>query len=107
LSAALALAIQLIPSGDVITLFPVPLAATAQNRLSDGDHVIENHWLSAALVRAVHVTPSGDVITLFPVPLLATAQNRFSDGAHVTLFQLLSAALVLDFQNLPASPESL
>jgi hypothetical protein len=39
-----------IPSGDVITLFPVPVFATAQNRLSDGAQVTLVHPLSLEFV---------------------------------------------------------
>ncbi|WP_438846667.1 hypothetical protein, partial [Asticcacaulis taihuensis] len=51
LSVALARAVQVMPSGEVITRFAVPVAATAQNSMSSGDQYMPRQALSAALVR--------------------------------------------------------
>jgi predicted DNA-binding protein len=55
LSAADVRAVQVIPSGLVITRLPVPEYATATNILSSLDQHTEYQLLSAADVRAVHV----------------------------------------------------
>ena len=72
------------PSGDVITLLPVPLAATATNNDNEGDQQTERQSLFADEVRMVQVIPSGDVITLLPVPLFATATNNDNKGDQQT-----------------------
>ena len=71
ISAAEVRLVQVIPSGLVITRFPVPEKATATK--SPLPYVTEFQLLSAADVRLVQVTPSGLVITRFPVPVPATA----------------------------------
>ena len=57
----------MIPSGLVITRFPVPDLAVATN--NPFPYATLFHKLSAAEVRMVHVMPSGLVITRFPTPL--------------------------------------
>ena len=57
-------AVQVIPSGEVITRSPVPVYATATNKLSSGDQQTERQLLSLDGVRAVQVIPSGEVIML-------------------------------------------
>jgi hypothetical protein len=84
-----------IPSAEVITLFPVPLLLTAQKSPNSFAHVTDCHKLSAADVLLVQVIPSAEVITLFPVPLLLTAQNSPNSFAQVTDRHALSAADVL------------
>ena len=74
LSAAEVRAVQVIPSGLVITRLPVPLFATATNRPLP--YVTLLQLLSAAEAREVQITPSWLVITRLPVPLFATATNR-------------------------------
>ena len=69
LFAADVLEVQVIPSGEVITRFPVPLLETAQNKPASFDHATPNQLLSAADVLEVQVIPSGEVITRFPVPV--------------------------------------
>ena len=78
----------------VITRFPVPEIATAQNSDSSGDQHTLRQSLSAALVRSVQVMPSGDVITRLPTPVEATAQNSDSSGDQQTESHSLSTALV-------------
>jgi hypothetical protein len=56
LSAALVRAVQVTPSGEVITRFPEPDVATATN--SPLPYVTPVQLLSAALVRLVHPIPS-------------------------------------------------
>ena len=80
--------VQVIPSGLVITRFPVPLSLTATNKPLP--YVTDCHQLSAAGVRAVQVIPSGLVITPFPVPVSLTATNK--PLPYVTEVQPLSAA---------------
>ena len=63
------LAVQLIPSGDVLTL---PLSATATAK--DPDHTSARH-VSDWIALDVHVIPSGDVDALFD-PSNATAINK-------------------------------
>jgi hypothetical protein len=90
------------PSGEVITLLPVPLVATATSNPSSGAQQMLCQLLFAALVLVVHVMPSGEVITLLPVPLVATATSNPSSGAQQMLCQLLSAALVLVVHVMPS-----
>jgi hypothetical protein len=68
LSAALDLDVQLIPSGLVITRFPVPVFETATNRPNSADQQTQRQLLSVALDLDVQLIPSGLVITRFPVP---------------------------------------
>ena len=56
LSAALTLIVQLIPSGDVMTLLPVPVLATATNRSLP--NIIERQLLSAALTLIFQLIPA-------------------------------------------------
>ena len=67
-SAALDLAVQVIPSGDVITLLPVPVIEVAQNNLNSGDQQIPRQSLFTAAALLVHSMPLGDVATRSPVP---------------------------------------
>jgi hypothetical protein len=66
------------PMAEVMTRLPVPVIATATNRLSSLDQHTERQSLSAADVRTVQVTPSRLVMTRLPAPDLATATNRLS-----------------------------
>ena len=59
---------------EVITLFPVPLPATATN--IPLAYTTLTQLLSAGVGRSVHVIASGLVITLFPVPKLVTPTNK-------------------------------
>lgn len=70
------------PFCEVITLFPVPVPATAQNRLSDGTHTIEFMLLLLGVSLIVQAMPFGDVIILCNTPELEPAQNRLSSGDH-------------------------
>jgi len=87
--------VQVMPLGEVMTRFPVPVSATAQKRESSGAQHTEVQLLSAALARVVQVMPSGEVMTRLPVPLLLTVQKSPSSGAQQMPRQLLSAALAL------------
>lgn len=78
LSAALVLAIQVIPSEDVMTLFPVPSCDTAQNSPSSLDQQIPTQLLALGADLKVQLTPSGDVITTPDVP--AVAANNLNSG---------------------------
>ena len=84
------------PSGLVITRFPVPDVATATNNFCPvgPPQVTDIQLLSAADVREVQVMPSGLVITRFPVPDWATATNNSCPAGppQVTDIQSLSAA---------------
>ena len=66
--------VQVIPSGLVITRFPVPDDATATNKPPPYVTLVQE--LLAADVCEVQVIPSGLVITRFPVPDDATATNK-------------------------------
>ena len=55
MSAALVLAVHVIPSGLLITRLPVPVLATATNNDSSGDQHTEYQLMSTALVLDVHV----------------------------------------------------
>lgn len=92
LSAALVLIVHVVPSGEVITRLPVPLLATATNKLRSEDQQTDCQALSAALVRVVQFTPSGEVITRVPVPDEATATN--TEPLEVTDCQLFVDAAV-------------
>src|SRR3989344_6110522 len=86
------------PSGEVMTRFPVPVFDTATNRPLP--YVMLYQSLSATLVRDVQVMPSGEVMTRFPVPVIDTATNK--PLPNVTDRQKLSAALARDVQEVPA-----
>ena len=62
-AAAAERAVQVVPLGEVITLF-VPSSDTAANSASEGDQAMPRHWLSAALVLAVHVSVVGGLLTV-------------------------------------------
>jgi hypothetical protein len=94
-SAGLVRVVHVIPSGDVITLFPVPESATAQKRLNFGDQHTLFHELLAALDLVVHVIPSGDVITLSPVPSPETAQNKLNEEDQQTPYHVLDVGGVM------------
>ncbi|MNT92255.1 hypothetical protein D3C72_2335080 [compost metagenome] len=68
MSAGVVRAVQLTPSGEVITRLPDPVDATAANRPISGAQTTVIQLLSAALVRIVQLIPSGLVITRLPVP---------------------------------------
>ena len=57
LSAALVRLTQVIPSDDVITRLPVPVLATAANRLKSIDQTTLDQSLSAALILVFQVCP--------------------------------------------------
>ena len=61
------LVVQVIPSGDVITLAVPVLCATAQNNPNSGDQQIEYQALSVALC-VTHAVPFDDVMIRFPDP---------------------------------------
>ena len=88
------LEVQLIPSGDVSTLSPVPLEATAQNKVKLGDQSMLRQKLLAADVLDVQLVPFVDVITKLVDPL-ATAQNKDKSGDHTKSFHALLADAVL------------
>ena len=67
LSAAEIRGVQVIPSGLVMTRFPIPLLDTATK--SPFPYATEFHELAAAAVLNVHVIPSGLVITRSYVPV--------------------------------------
>ena len=107
LSTAEVWAVQVIPSGLVITRLPVPVPATATNFSCPvgPPQVTPSQMLSTAEVWAVQVIPSGLVITRLPVPVPATATN-FScpvGPPQVTEYQLLSAADVWPTHVVPMS----
>ena len=79
-ASAADLDVQVVPSGEVITLL-VPSADTAQNKVNSGDHVTERHAFASAAALAVQVIPSGEVITRL-VPLEETATNRVNSSDH-------------------------
>ena len=82
--------VHAIPSGLVITRFPVPSIETATKR--PFPQVTLDHWLSAALAWLLHDMPAfPDVWTLFPSPVFATATNV--PFPNVTDCQSLSEAL--------------
>jgi hypothetical protein len=87
-----------------MTLFPVPVCATAQNNPSCGDQHTDVHVLSIPLVElVVQIVPSTDVITLSPVPFCETAHNNPSCGDQHTDAQLLFDALFLIVQVFPSN----
>jgi phage gp36-like protein len=94
LFVALDLDVQLIPSGLVITRFPVPVVETATNRPNSADQQTPCQKLSTALDLDVQLIPSGLVITRFPVPLPDTATNLSRSCDQHTESQMLSAALL-------------
>ena len=97
LSTGVVRVVQVTPVGLVITLFPVPEYATAQNNpvvFAVGDHATLIQLLSAADVWINHVIPSVLVMTLLPVPEVATAQNLDCSALQQTEDQELSAAEV-------------
>src|SRR3989344_9705663 len=97
-SPAEVLAVQVMPSGEVITRL-VPLKLTAANKPSSGDQAMPHQPLvSTAEVLAVQVMPSGEVITRLVPGLLLTAANNPSSGDQAIPCQLLSAADVLGVQ---------
>jgi hypothetical protein len=95
-------AVQVMPSGLVITRLLVPEVATATNKDLSGDQHTLVQVLSTADERAVQVMPSGLVITRLPVPDVETATNKDRSGDQHTLLQLLSAADVRDVQVMPS-----
>ena len=82
LSAADVRIVHVIPSGLVMTLFPVPFSETATNKYNSGDQHTDRQELSAADVRVIQFTPSELVITLFPVPPIETATNKDNSDAQ-------------------------
>ena len=96
--------VQLIPSGDVITLlltFP-PEDAIATNNIKDELQHIEDQLISAAELLITHANPSVDVITLLFVVVydvlaeLPTATNKLNSGLQQTELQnILSIAAIL------------
>ena len=90
----------MIPSGLVITRFPVPLFDTATNKDNLPAQQMLVHWLSTGVVRVVHVIPSGLVIARLPVPDDATAAYSDSSGAHATAVHEFAAAALRTVQEL-------
>lgn len=76
------------PSGLVMTRFPVPVRDTATK--VPLPHATDIHPLATAADREVHVIPSGLVMTRLPAPKSATATKV--PFPHATDFQELSAA---------------
>ena len=102
LSAALALVVQTMPSGLVITLLPEPpVYATATKRAASGAQHIAAQLLPTEPVRSVQVMPSGLLITHAVVPLAATATNRPNAGDQQTLRHVMFAAADLNVQTMP------
>ncbi|WP_210412985.1 hypothetical protein, partial [Leptospira biflexa] len=83
LSTALVLEVQLIPSGEVITLLPVPLFDTATSKPSSVDQLTDIQ-LFVGLILKVQLIPSGEVITRPPAPVLATATSKPNCGDQQT-----------------------
>jgi len=77
------LAVQVVPSGEVITLSPLAMDATDTNKLSSIDQHTEYHCCAVAAALGVQVVPSGEVITRL-VPSAETAQNRSSSADQQT-----------------------
>lgn len=90
--------VQLIPSGLVITLSPVPVLDTATNKPISGAHVIDCQLLPLAGVRLVQVIPSGLVIAT-PSP---TAANRLRLGDQQADCHELKPGVVLEVQLIPS-----
>lgn len=82
-------AVQVIPSGLVITRL-VPLAATAANNESSGDHAIPVQLFAATDVRPVQSVPFALVITPSVAALVATAQKRLRAGEYAMALNCLS-----------------
>lgn len=99
---ATARVVHVIPFGDVITRFPVPLKATATKSDNSLAHVTLNQLLSSALAWVVQLIPSADVITRLPVPLEDTATKSDNSGLHAIAFHELFAALVRIVQFTPS-----
>jgi uncharacterized protein (UPF0212 family) len=98
LSAEDTLEVQVTASGLVITLLPVPEAATATKSVSSGDQQMLVQLLSAADTLETQALPFTLVITLLPVPVFETATNNVSSGDQQTEVQLLLVAAVFDTQ---------
>ena len=85
MSPAEVLEVHVIPSGEVITLFPVPVAEIATNKPNCGDHEIDFQLLVFGAVLPVHVAPSVEVIIrVLIAPVIATATNKPNSGAQTT-----------------------
>lgn len=82
-ASAAALAVQVMPSGEVMTLF-VPGLDTAANRPSSGDQAMDRQLFASADALAVQVMPSGLVMTPFALLSADTAANRPSSGDQAT-----------------------
>jgi hypothetical protein len=81
LSDADVLVVQVIPSGEVITLFPVPRLDTAANNPNSADQQTDLHsFVVTDAVLVVQVIPSGEVITLFAPTAEETATNKRLSG---------------------------
>ena len=93
--------VQVIPSGDVITLLLVPVFDTTTNNDNSLDQQIEVQLLSTADVLAVQFILSGDVITLLPVPVLDTATNKDNSGLQQIDVQLLLTDAFWGVQSIP------
>jgi hypothetical protein len=110
LSAADVLIVQVVPSGDVITLLPPPELATATNKFKELFQTIPCQLLSVAEVREVQdkvfgsaqVIPLLLVITLSSTPEVPTATNKELRLFQAKLVQELSAAEVLDVHTVPS-----
>ena len=94
LSVVKVLAVQFIPSGEVI----YPLLECANNKDNSLTHIIHIKTYEPGVVLNVHVIPSGEVITCVPAFEVATAINKFNSIDHVTSCQFCTTtALPVQF----------
>ena len=109
-ASAAALAVQLVPLGEVITRF-VPSNETAQNKDSSGDQQTAFHEFASAAVLAVNsvisicvppvqLVPLDEYAVLFPV-----ATNKASDSDHITLLYV-PAGIVLAVHVSPSGEDA-
>jgi hypothetical protein len=83
--------VQSIPFGEVITRFPVPRDATAQNRPSSGLQQTERQSLSAALLRTLQL-----LTTNLPMPAQFVAfPTKFAVIVPAEKFPLASRLTIL------------
>ncbi|MBA7540667.1 hypothetical protein ES705_32966 [subsurface metagenome] len=95
-------AVQVIPSGEVITWLVDPEAATAQKITSFGLQQTDDQVSASGVTLMVQSIPFGDVITWLALPVFETAQKRPSFGLKQTEVQSLSTGVIPTVQTRPS-----